>query len=370
VKGPAGRSGGPLALIAAAALAFAGPAQGKPKRAEPGPPASYEFNDSHFHLTNYVQEGTDVRDFLKIMGGRVGRSTLFGIPLQQTWSTRVAEGAEPTYYLDTDAPLYYYSFTDAFIAESFLKLSRAERARFDPSITGFNPADMYAADHVRRVLSVYPCVFDAIGEFSIHKEFVSSKVAGVGASLTDPALDRLLDFAGEVGLVVILHNDIATPFIKPDQTPAYFDQTVALFRRHPNTTIIWAHTGLGRVVRPPTGHVKYLEKILADPALKHVNFDISWDEVAKYATSIEGAPVAADLIDRYPDRFLFGTDTVAPKDAASYFRVFDLYKPLLDRLTPEARDKLLKRNYERLFDEGRRRTRAWEAKALGAKCPA
>ena len=27
-----------------------------------------DFHDSHFHLTNYIQEGTDVRRFLQIMG--------------------------------------------------------------------------------------------------------------------------------------------------------------------------------------------------------------------------------------------------------------------------------------------------------------
>ena len=48
--------------------------------------AANEFYDSHFHLTNYIQEGIDVRQFLRIMGTRVGRSTLFGIPLQQQWS--------------------------------------------------------------------------------------------------------------------------------------------------------------------------------------------------------------------------------------------------------------------------------------------
>ena len=53
-----------------------------------------------------------------------------------------------------------------------------------------------------------------IGEFSIHKEFVSSKVSGETASLTNPALDRVLDFAAEAGLVVILHNDIDMPFGK------------------------------------------------------------------------------------------------------------------------------------------------------------
>ena len=47
---------------------------------------TFELNDSHFHLTNYVQEGTDIRDFLKIMGDKVGRVAIFGIPLQQQWS--------------------------------------------------------------------------------------------------------------------------------------------------------------------------------------------------------------------------------------------------------------------------------------------
>ena len=53
-----------------------------------GQGAANEFNDSHFHLTNYVQKGIGVRQFLEIMGTRVSRSTLFGIPLQQHWSVR------------------------------------------------------------------------------------------------------------------------------------------------------------------------------------------------------------------------------------------------------------------------------------------
>ena len=82
---------------------------------------------------------------------------------------------------------------------AYRALPKAMQARFDPMITGFNPADMYAADHVRRVLETFPGVFVGIGEFSIHKEFVTSKVAGEPPSITDPALDRLFDFAGEVG---------------------------------------------------------------------------------------------------------------------------------------------------------------------------
>src|ERR1044071_3551762 len=96
------------------------------------------FNDVHFHLTNYIQEGINIHDFLKIMGNKVGRSTLFGIPLQQQWSYRIDADNAPTYYLNSDAPLYYYSFTDAFIAMAYRSLTKEEQARFDPMITGFN----------------------------------------------------------------------------------------------------------------------------------------------------------------------------------------------------------------------------------------
>jgi predicted TIM-barrel fold metal-dependent hydrolase len=330
-----------------------------------------EFYDSHFHLTNYIQEGIDPRAFLEIMGTRVGRSTLFGIPLQQQWSYANSGDFAPTYYLQSDAPLYYYSFTDAYIASVYQALAPAEQARFDPMITGFNPADMYAADHIRRVLQTFPGVFSGIGEFSIHKEFVSSKISGETASLTNPALDRILDFAAETGLVVILHNDIDMPFGKVDTEPVYLTQLKALLGRHPKTTMIWAHTGLGRVVRPvqasaeaaertPT-HLQIVEGMLDDPALRHVVFDISWDEVAKYAVSSPDVTArVARLFNQHPDRFLFGTDTVAPAGARPYYAVFDSWAPVWKRLTPEASLKVRKGNYGRIFDQGRQRVRQWE----------
>ena len=49
---------------------------------------------------------------------------------------------------------------------------------------------------------------------------------------------------------MILHNDIDMPFAKTDAEPVYLTQTKALLKRHPKTTIIWAHVGLGRVVHP------------------------------------------------------------------------------------------------------------------------
>ena len=104
-----------------------------------------------------------------------------------------------------------------------------------------------------------------------------------------------------------------------------------------------------------------VERALANPALSHLYVDISWDETAKYiVASPESIKVVADLINRYRDRFLFGTDEVAPTTQAAYLKVYTQYAPLLARLTPETSEKLRRKNYERLFDEARRRVRAWE----------
>jgi predicted TIM-barrel fold metal-dependent hydrolase len=324
---------------------------------------AYEFNDSHVHLTNYVQEGTDIKKFLEIMGDKVGRATLFGIPLQQQWSERNSGNVAPTYYLQTDANLYYYSFTDAHMAMSYNSLNEEQKKRFDPMITGFNPTDMYAADHIKRVLKTFPGVFVGIGEFTIHKEFVSSKIAGEIASLQDKALDRILDFAAEAGLLVLIHSDIHAPFPKKTDAPVFLNQMRALLKRHPKTQIIWAHTGLGRVVEPVGDHAENLLKILNDSSFKHVYFDISWDEVAKYVLATpEGLAKTIKLLDKYPDRFLFGSDEVAPDTQEKYLKVYHMYEPLWKGLKKETAEKVKTKNHERLFDQARKRVRAWEKK--------
>lgn len=335
--------------------------------------ANYELNDSHFHLTNYIQKGTDIRQFLNIMGDKVGRVALFGIPLQQQWSYRISGDHAPKYYLETDAPLYYYSFTDAYIAMMYKSLTKEQQSRFDPMITGFNPTDMYAADHIKRVLQIFPGVFSGIGEFTIHKEFVSPKVAGGAASLLDPALDSILSFAGETGLAIIIHNDIDIPFAKESEEPAYFKQMKSLLKRHPKASIIWAHIGLGRIIHPvqssPTEEATYRNKnqiqlvqdILNDPKLSHVHFDISWEEVAKYIVKSDTTVRAmATLINQFPDRFLFGTDVVAPNNQKEYLQVYYQYDPLWKSLSKETRDKVCKGNYVRIFDHARKRVREWE----------
>ena len=106
--------------------------------------------------------------------------------------------------------------------------------------------------------------------------------------------------------------------------------------------------------------------MLSDPAYSHVNLDISWDEVAKYfVQSPEATALAAAMINKYPDRFLLGSDEVAPTTQAAYLKVYNMYAPLWKLLTPEASEKVRKKNFDRIFDAAKVTVRAWEKANAG-----
>jgi hypothetical protein len=106
-------------------------------------------------------------------------------------------------------------------------------------------------------------------------------------------------------------------------------------------------------------------RALENPKLDHVYFDISWDEVAKYAVESEDSAkrVAAALND-HPHRFLFGTDCVAPRKLQQMTDVFHKYDPIWKLLTPEASRMIRLENHDRLFDQAKKDTRAWEKAQL------
>lgn len=344
-----------IGCLAGALLASAAPA---PAQTD----ATITYHDAHYHPTDYIQQETALPELLAMMGERVGRAALMGIPLQQKWDWFESGDRAPDYYLRSDAALYYYPFVDAMVAHAVLALPPDQRDRFDPMITGFNPTDMYATDHIRRVLRLYPGVFSGIGEFSIHKEVVTPKTVGHTASLRNPALDRILEFAGEVGLLALIHNDVDVVLPHEGARPTHFDPFVEVVRHHPGTTILWAHAGLGRFVEPTPDYVGLLEGILRDEGLNHLYLDLSWDVVAE---QIVGSPetLAAwvGLVNAWPDRFVLGSDSVVATEADSYLGALEAWRPLLDGLDPEASEKVRLGNYERLFDSARARVRAWEA---------
>jgi hypothetical protein len=84
---------------------------------------------------------------------------------------------------------------------------------------------------------------------------------------------------------------------------------------------------------------------------------------AHHSLSCEDFCISTDASEnrQLPELALFGTDEVAPSTQKQYLRVYYQYDPLWQLLTPVAREKVTKGNYERIFDEARNKVRAWEA---------
>lgn len=373
--------------------------------------ASAQVADAHFHISNYIAQGGTLRQLLQYMNNdnpeaRVSRSTVMAIPLVQKydhWDDDKSEPQPPTYYIGPKAQLYYYSFADAMVAMEYNKLTDAEKERFDPMITGFNPMDLYAVHHIQRALLTFPGVFSGIGEFTVHKEVVTDKLADppisalAGAllpednhhddksTLYNPSLKKILDFAAEAGLVVTLHNDIYHTKIRHDGTidriepnVTYVDGLQNLCASSPDANVIWAHTGLGRFVAPAADHLALVALVL--DRCKNWTVDISWDLVQQYIIRPQaGQPSNAEwkkFLLSYQDRILYGSDNVFYKRARfgpdgavipgsrqtldDYSAVQRDYEKLWRDVDPAVADKIKHGNYYRLFDEAKRRVRAWE----------
>ena len=374
-----------------------------------GVSAAEEIADSHFHNANYAMQGVPLKKIIDTyMGDKITRSAVFPLPLEQKWDRfehYSADKMPPNYYMGPRAGLYYYSAVDVLTAMDYLKLSDHDKARLDPMIVGFNPMDQYGVSHIKRMLILFPGVFEGIGEFSVHKELVGDKIdddlikANLAEgeklppdatdssrnSLYNPSLKTILDFTAEAGLVVCFHSDIYPAKVSYDgkvvelspETP-YTEGMKRLCRQSPGAKVDWAHTGLGRFVKPSPDHLRIVSEIL--DACPNWYTDLSWDLVQAYIASPgPGMPTLdqwAEFVTKYQDRVLWGSDTVIytknkldekgdaklgrPMSVADYLAVPELLNDLWAKVGPEVAHKVKYANHVRLYDEARVKVRAWE----------
>ncbi len=313
--------------------------------------------DVHLHTRNYIQDGVTLKDTYNILIKKgVKRAAVFGIPLQQRWDMQT--NINPSYYLHDDQELYYYSAIDAIIAVEYNALTKKQKKMFDPMIVGFNPTDGRAIDHIKNMLLKFPGVFTGIGEFSVKKEVVSSKISGGSSNIEDPALGRILDFAAKVGLIVIFHCDVDAMISNNKKRPTYLKSLSNLFKKYNKTKIIWAHTGLGRYVKARENHTKWVSYLLSSNPNLYV--DISWDIVAHQFFNGKSLNVKwKNFLEKHSDKILYGSDIVAPNHK-KYDDIINLYNKVWSQLSKKAVRNITYNNYKKLFDEARLKVRNWE----------
>jgi hypothetical protein len=74
----------------------------------------------------------------------------------------------------------------------------------------------------------------------------------------------------------------------------------------------------------------------------------------------EHLKMTADLIRKYPDRFLYGSDQGATAEWELVKRNYEVWGPLWHEIGPALTRQVARENYIRIFDKSRTNMRTWE----------
>ena len=110
-----------------------------------------------------------------------------------------------------------------------------------------------------------------------------------------------------------------------------------LFAHAPSVTIIWAHAGMST---PPAEIGRMLE------SYPRLFAELSYRDVA---SGLKVEPVWRELFLRFPDRFIYGTDTWIPMRWETVIPLARAARDWLSDLPPEVAENIAFRNAERLF---------------------
>lgn len=306
----------------------------------------YDIVDSHLHFLDFTQDSDGFVPLVRAMDAAgVSEAAVFGMPMQKKWDYLMKE--KPLYYMSNDSRCYYYSATDYILANELLSMPEEIRSRFHPFCCGFDCTDKYAVTQIERLLNMYPDFWAGIGELMSRHDDLTALTYGEGIHMDSPAFRMIFDLAADYGLPVLVHHNISP---QNASVPLYEDELIRALEYNPKTKIIWAHVGVSRRIE-----MDELLIIAARLLNDHPNLyvDISWIFFENYVrgdlmrrnepvdTGIF-ADMWALVIEKYPDRFMIGSDKVG--HWADYPAEILKYYMLLDRLKPETAERLCRKN--------------------------
>ncbi|MCK0536590.1 amidohydrolase family protein [Alcanivorax quisquiliarum] len=306
------------------------------------------YSDAQLHYVNFVQETDGMEALFKAMDeARIQDVAIMGLGVAKKWEESAPR--EPRYYMGDEAPVYYYSATDALLAEAIQTLPGQQRERLHPFIAGFNPTDMNAVRHVELMLEMYPDLWKGIGEILTRHDDLTALTKGETPRANHPALDAVYELAAERSLPVILHSNLTS---KREREPIYRQELKEALAAHPQTRFIWAHAGTSAEIHRYQGKIKNLDTIVGELLAAHDNLyiDLSWTVLEPYLLE-EGVPTPRwlALVEQYPDRFMIGTDLVGRfGNLGKNIQGFDRF---LDALPQEVADKVARTNLLALLPE-------------------
>lgn len=297
--------------------------------------------DAHLHSVDLLQEGDDLDTLIDRMDeAGVEATVLFGLPVIKKWESE--EPDRPHYYLDDNARCYFFPITDAKITRQIQKLEPEKQDRLVPLLCGFNPTDRNAVFQVEERTSDWDG-WKGIGEILCRHDDLTNLIFDETARMNHPALLPVYDLAGTRDLPVLLHQNSSS--VRYHDRFEYLHEVREPLGAFPETRFIWAHCGISRRV----WHKRY-DRMLEDQleAYPNLSVDLSW-VVYEQTVCNEGRPKKPwlDLIERFPDRFMLGSDLCGHFDALG--STMGRYAQLLEALSRPAVEMVASGNAKRIW---------------------
>ena len=303
----------------------------------------YSYTDAHLHYVNFFQETDGMPALLEQMDAHdIEHVMISGISVAKKWHEN--EPRRPRYYAGDDAGAYWYSATDHIVAQALQTLTPAQRKRFHPFLTGFNPNDKNADEHVRRLLVMYPGMWKGIGEVFTRHDDLTALTQSETPRANSEAMRRIYLLAAGHELPVMIHSNITS---KRERNPLYLSELEEALRDHPGVRFIWAHAGTSMEIHRHQDKLAFLfdelERMLG--LYPNLYIDLSWTMLDPYLLGDDGQadPRWVDLVERYADRFMIGSDVVGRfRNLGRHMSGFDVF---LDALTEATAHKVARDNF-------------------------
>ena len=331
--------------------------------------------DAHFHMLDFLQNGEYLDDgrlvysspantlpsgergkrieavFWAMDQANVSHAVIMGMPFLKKWGS--SDAFRPQYYLDSSSRMVRARDTDYVLALAIEDYRRthgtaadAELARLFPSISGLDGTDLGAVDMIVKRIKEFPGVFRGIGEAMSRHDDLTNLTTGERPRADHPAFFRIFDFAGRVGMPVIIHHNIA-PISASEgvKDPDYLPEILRAFEEFPNTTFIWSHAGISR--RITVADLPGILDSILDRHRDHVYIGLSWVVYEDYV--LRDLDSWSELIRRYPNNFVIGSDVVGRYDG--YATTVRRYDTLLSNLEADVADNVGRANLLRIMPQ-------------------
>jgi hypothetical protein len=274
--------------------------------------------DTHLHMKTFAGTSIPYQDMLShLRRAGVVFANVYGI------GQTLPETSGCEYYLDCPGVPVTPSLTNDLANARDLKAQPPEGLVLTLSMTF---PDLASPEDIPEKIALldrdYPGMFRWMGEVNVVKQALAKNRHVPVTADVIPRWAPFMEILRKRGIPLALHSDLGDD-AAPTRNLALMEE---ILRRYPQNRIVWMHMGLSRELTKmdPKAHVGLIGRMLDEHP--NLSLDISWRVLQDaYFSKPDIRPHYVALLNRYPTRFLPGTDFLA-----RHIRTFEDYRAELD----------------------------------------